>query len=73
MKLLFDANISYRIVKKVIDVFPASEHVNKAELENKKDITIWNYAKHNGFSIVTFDEDFNELSILKGTLRKLSG
>lgn len=66
MKLLFDANISYRVLKEIQSSFPGSVHVNSLILKDTRDISIWNYAKQNDFTIVTFDEDFNELSTLKG-------
>ena len=30
--------------------------------KRKEDSLIWNYAKNNNFTILTFDEDFEELS-----------
>ncbi len=35
-------------------------------LEVSKDIEIWEFAKNNNYSIVTFDFDFIDLSTLKG-------
>ncbi|MFK7899914.1 MAG: DUF5615 family PIN-like protein [Cyclobacteriaceae bacterium] len=52
MKLLFDQIISFRIVKRIIEFFPESKQVRELELENAKDIDIWNYAKQNGYTIV---------------------
>jgi len=58
MKLLFDQNISFRIVKLLIDILPLSSQVRLLGLENAKDLEIWEYAKFNGYTIVTFDTDF---------------
>ena len=66
MKLLFDENISYRIVKKIAHLFPESAHIQRLGLLSKKDRIIWEFAKSNGFAIVTHDEDFSELSALTG-------
>lgn len=66
MKLLLDQNISFRILKKIEDDFPEAKQVRKLGLENKSDLEIWNYAKANQFSIVTFDADFFDLTVLKG-------
>lgn len=66
MKLLFDENISYRVLREIQSYFPGSVHVNSVVLKDATDISIWNYARQNNFTIVTFDEDFNELSNLKG-------
>ena len=66
MKLLFDQNISFRVVKKIANAFPEAKQVRELGIENFQDLEIWNYAKENDFSIVTFDADFFDLSSLKG-------
>jgi predicted nuclease of predicted toxin-antitoxin system len=66
MKLLFDENISYRIVKKLVNVFPASEQIKRFQLLSKKDRIIWEFARQHGFAIVTHDEDYAELSFHQG-------
>ena len=71
MKLLFDQNISYKIVKKILNIFPNSDQVRQLGLEDAKDIEIWNYSKDNGYTIVTFDADFFDFSIIKGTPPKV--
>lgn len=66
MKLLFDQNISFRIIKKLEKFFPNANQVRSCGLENKTDIEIWKFAKDNDYSIVTYDADFYDLTILKG-------
>ena len=66
MKLLFDQNISFRLVRKIIDVFPDSKQVRELGLEDSSDSEIFDYAKNNEFIIVTFDADFCGISVLKG-------
>jgi len=66
MKLLFDQNISFRLIKHVLDIFPDAKQVRELGLENSTDIEIFNYAKKNDFAIVTFDSDFSDLNILNG-------
>ena len=66
MKLLFDQNISHRIIPKIISNFQDAKQVRELEIENYSDIEIWEYAKENRFTIVTFDADFYDLSNLKG-------
>jgi len=66
MKLLFDENISYRILKKIKETFPESEHVNSIKSKKLSDIEIFNHAKKNGYLIVTHDEDFVELQLVYG-------
>jgi len=66
MRLLFDQNISFRLINRIIDLFPESKQVRELGLENASDIEIFDYAKKNGFAIVTFDSDFFDLSTLMG-------
>ena len=66
MRLLFDQNISYRLVKRIQDIFPDSKQVREVGLEEKSDREIWNYAKEQGFTIVTFDADFFDINLLYG-------
>ncbi len=66
MKLLFDQNISFRILKKLSGNFSGSEQVQSLGLINKSDFEIWEFAEKNNFCIVTFDADFIDLSMLKG-------
>jgi predicted nuclease of predicted toxin-antitoxin system len=47
VSLLFDQNISFRIIKKIQDTFPNSKQIRELGLENYSDNGIWNYAKDN--------------------------
>jgi predicted nuclease of predicted toxin-antitoxin system len=71
MKILFDQNISYRIVKKLNEYWTEAKQVRELKLENKTDREIWNFAKENGYSIITLDSDFFELSNLLGSPPKI--
>jgi predicted nuclease of predicted toxin-antitoxin system len=62
MRLLFDQNLSYRLVRKLSTIFPEAKQVRDLGLENKTDKEIWKFARDNDYSIVTFDADFYELS-----------
>lgn len=66
MKLPFDQNISFRLVNKIVDIFPNSKQVRELGLENATDSDIFEYAKNNDYTIVTFDADFCGISVLKG-------
>ncbi len=66
MKLLFDQNISFRLIEKIADFFPEARQVVHLGLTNATDLQIWNFAKENGYAIVTFDADFYELASIKG-------
>lgn len=71
MKLLFDQNISFRIKGKLPVEFQNCRHVSDLGLQNTEDNIIWEYAKRHGFSIVTFDQDFFEISLINGTPPKI--
>lgn len=71
MKLLFDENISPRLVVALQDAFPNSAHVHDCGLGSADDLMIWQYAKNNGFAIVSKDSDFQERSVLLGPPPKI--
>lgn len=66
MKILFDQNISFRLVRKINDIFPLAKQVRELNLENSTDRQIWEFAKENDYTIVTFDADFYDFSIVWG-------
>lgn len=66
MKLLFDQNISFRILRLLPENFLNSRQVGSVGLNDHEDVEIWEFAKRNDFTIVTFDADYFDLSVLKG-------
>jgi predicted nuclease of predicted toxin-antitoxin system len=66
MSLLFDQNISFRIIKKVKVYFPGCKHVSDCGLMESDDLAIWEYAKKKRLAIVTFDADYHDFSLLYG-------
>jgi len=67
MKLLLDANLSWRLAPVLTEHFGECIHVNKTELPKPaKDAEIWDYAAKNGYSIVTQDSDFLNLFETRG-------
>jgi len=66
MKLIFDENISFKLCKRLEDIYPDSTHVRFVALENENDFKIWDYAKQKNYIIVTQDSDFNDISVIKG-------
>jgi predicted nuclease of predicted toxin-antitoxin system len=66
VKLLLDENLSDRIIPRIIDLYLDSEHVKTLGLINTDDAVIWEYAKMNGFVIVSKDADFHQRSLLYG-------
>lgn len=71
MKLLFDQNISFRLIKDINETFLLAASVKTLGLTNASDVEIWSFAKESNFSIVTFDADFLELSTLYGSPPKV--
>jgi predicted nuclease of predicted toxin-antitoxin system len=71
VKLLFDQNLSPRLVASLADLFPDSVHVQAVGLDIASDDALWAYALANGFVILTKDEDFNDMSILRGAPPKV--
>ena len=67
MKLLFDQNLSPRLVDLLADVFAGSLHVRAAGLDRGTDEAVWQFALDNGFAIVTKDSDFQERSQVSGS------
>ncbi len=67
MKLLLDENISWRLAKYLADVFPHSIHVTGTNLPPPaKDWDIWNYAQQKEYIILTQDEDYETIALLRG-------
>jgi predicted nuclease of predicted toxin-antitoxin system len=71
VKLLFDQNLSHRLPARLADLFPDSSHVRATALDQASDDQIWNYAKANGYCVVTQDSDFAERSRLYGAPPKV--
>jgi predicted nuclease of predicted toxin-antitoxin system len=64
MKLLFDQNLSFKLCANLGDLFPGSTQVRLAGLDTADDRAIWEFAKSNGFTIVTQDADFADMASL---------
>ncbi|WP_414543354.1 DUF5615 family PIN-like protein [Nostoc sp. CCY0012] len=64
MKLLLDENLSDRIIHRIVDLYPNSEHIKTLGLINTDDAVIWEFAKTNGFVLVSKDSDFHQRSLL---------
>ncbi len=66
MKLLFDENLSPRLIASLADVFSASAHVDRIGLGGASDTDVWEYARQQGYTLVSKDSDFHEKSLLHG-------
>ena len=66
MKLLFDQNLSFKLCRQLLDVFPGSNQVRLLGLGEADDREIWQYAKANDFVLVSQDADFADMATLYG-------
>lgn len=66
MKLLFDENLSHKLVQLLADVFPNSVHVREVGLKAADDPVVWEYAKNNDLIIVSKDSDMHQRSFVFG-------
>ncbi len=64
--LLFDQNLSPRLVNLLADIYPGCVHVDSIGLPTARDREVWEYALQHGYIIVTKDADFSELSLWLG-------
>ncbi len=66
MKLLFDENLSHKLVRLLADLFPDSIHVRDVGLKAADDSDVWQYAQDNSFIICSKDSDLHQRSFLLG-------
>jgi predicted nuclease of predicted toxin-antitoxin system len=66
MKLLFDENLSHRLVGQLTAEFPGSAHVRDEGLATAPDQDVWAHAAANGFVIESKDADFQQRALLHG-------
>ncbi|HWF11710.1 MAG TPA: DUF5615 family PIN-like protein [Bryobacteraceae bacterium] len=66
MKLLFDENLSRKLVVRLAELYAGSAHVVDFDLLESPDRDIWEFAKSNAFMIVSTDADFYELATTIG-------
>lgn len=66
MRLLFDQNISFRVVKQPKPVLPEVIGVGEVGLLNADDYQIWEYARQYDYTVVTFDRDIPAIESVRG-------
>ena len=66
MSLLFDQNLSRRLVGLLAVEYPGSQHVEAAGLLGADDLMIWQYATAHGLIVVSKDADFRDLALQHG-------
>ncbi|WP_425616143.1 DUF5615 family PIN-like protein [Anatilimnocola sp. NA78] len=66
MKVLFDQNLSHRLVGLLVKEFPGSTHVRDVGLAAASDADVWDYAAAHALAIVSKDTDFQQRALLYG-------
>ena len=64
MKLLFDENLSPRLLDILAADFPDSTHIERLKMRGATDAAIWAYARDHGYTIVSKDNDFRQHAFL---------
>ncbi len=71
MRLLFDEQLSVALAALLDDVFPGSLHVRLLVGAGASDERVWTLAIEHGCLLVSKDEDFHRLSVLRGAPPKV--
>lgn len=66
MKLLFDENLSSKLIQLVAPEFPESSHVELVSQRGCTDAWLWDYARANDLVIVSKDNDFRQRAVIAG-------
>jgi predicted nuclease of predicted toxin-antitoxin system len=66
VKLLFDENISQRLVALLENEFPESRHIEDVVDRGSTDTGIWEVAKARKLMVVSKDNDFRQRALLLG-------
>jgi len=71
VKLLFDHNLSHKLVPRLADIYPGSTQTRLLGFTRAADPEIWFHARTHDFMITSKDEDFAELAVLRGAPPKV--
>lgn len=70
MKLLFDENLSRKLVSQLAELYPSSTYVADFRIStccsNRIDRKVWEFAQREKFIVVSTDADFYELAMVLG-------
>jgi predicted nuclease of predicted toxin-antitoxin system len=70
-RLLLDENLSERLLPSLTEIFPGSTHIRTLGRGGASDTFVWEIARDGGYLLVTRDEDFVGMSILRGAPPKV--
>jgi predicted nuclease of predicted toxin-antitoxin system len=65
VRLLFDENLSERLLQPLAELFPASAHIGNLTHAGTTDRHLWDLARSGAFILTTRDEDFVGMSVLQ--------
>ena len=65
MKLLFDQNLSHKLAISLQGEYPGSIATRDVGLSRAPDSAVWDFARKNGFVLVSKDSDFLYRSLLQ--------
>jgi predicted nuclease of predicted toxin-antitoxin system len=71
VKLLFDHNLSHKLVARLADIYPESTQTRLLGFARAADPEIWFHARTHELVIVSKDNDFAELAVLRGAPPKV--
>jgi predicted nuclease of predicted toxin-antitoxin system len=71
VKLLFDQNLAPSLVARFQELYPGSSHVRLVGLHRAPDAEVWIYARDQGYTVVSKDADFHQMSFLLGAPPKV--
>jgi predicted nuclease of predicted toxin-antitoxin system len=66
VKLLFDENLSPRLVREPSCHWPGSTHIELLSMRRASDEAIWTHARDKDFIVVSKDDDFRSSALVRG-------
>jgi predicted nuclease of predicted toxin-antitoxin system len=66
VRLLFDENLSPHLVGDLVSHWPGSTHIEFLGMRGASDAAIWAHARDGNFIIVSKDDDFRSLALVRG-------
>ncbi len=71
MRLLFDHNLSPRLIRLLSDAYPECSHMHDLDMDTASDTEVWNYTAEHGYTSVSKDADFHQRSLVWGAPPKV--
>ena len=71
MKFLLDENLSPDLVQALSADYPGSAHVRDLGLESATDQAVWDRARIDGYTVLSKDSDFRQMSFIFGAPPKV--